>query len=77
MRLDAISTKRTLTTDLKDQWPGKSIRPTPTPLGGGVYAPFVIERFTKVHDHELDLYYVMSTWNPYVVVLMKSRIMIQ
>jgi hypothetical protein len=32
-----------------------------------------VERFTKVEGSELDLYYLLSTWNPYVVVLMKSR----
>lgn len=26
---------------------------------------------------ELDLYYVVSTWNPYVVVLMKSRLEVE
>ncbi len=27
----------------------------------------------KLEGAELNLYYVLSTWNPYVVVLMKSR----
>jgi len=40
----------------------------------GAYAPYVIERFTKLEGSELSLYYVLSTWNPYVVVLMKSRV---
>ena len=26
---------------------------------------------------QLDLYYVLSTWNPYVVVLMKSRLQVE
>ena len=39
----------------------------------GFYAPYVVERFTKVENSELHLYYCLSTWNPYVVVLMKSR----
>ena len=43
---------------------------------GGTYAPYVVERWTKVQGSELDLYYVLSTWNPYVVVLMKSRLQI-
>lgn len=43
---------------------------------GNVYAPYVVERWTKVEGSELALYYVMSTWNPYVVVLMKSRLTI-
>jgi hypothetical protein len=41
---------------------------------GGFYAPYVIERFTKAASKELTIYYCMSTWNPYTVVLMKSRL---
>jgi hypothetical protein len=44
---------------------------------GGTYAPYVVERWTKVQGPELDLYYTLSTWNPYVVVLMKSRLKIE
>ena len=32
----------------------------------GAYAPYVVERFTKVVESELHLYYCLSTWNPYV-----------
>jgi len=40
---------------------------------GGVYAPFQIERFAKVRDDgTLSIYFNMSTWNPYTVVLMQS-----
>jgi Domain of unknown function (DUF4185) len=45
----------------------------PGAVHGGAYAPYVVERWTTTHASELDLYYVLSTWNPYVVVLMKSR----
>jgi len=48
----------------------------PAAVKGGTYAPYVVERWTKVRGSELDLYYVMSTWNPYVVMLMKSRLRI-
>jgi hypothetical protein len=44
---------------------------------GGFYAPYVVERFTKVVGRELHIYYCLSTWNPYVVVLMKSRFRIE
>jgi hypothetical protein len=44
---------------------------------GGFYAPYVVERFTKLNGSELNLYYVLSTWNPYVVVLMKSRLQVE
>jgi hypothetical protein len=48
-------------------------RAAPSSIRGGAYAPYVIERWTKLQDSELNLYYALSTWNPYVVVLMKSR----
>ena len=44
---------------------------------GGTYAPYVVERWTKVQASELDLYYVLSTWNPYVVILMKSQMKVE
>jgi hypothetical protein len=44
----------------------------PEQVQGGFYAPYVIERFSRVAEDKLNLYYVLSTWNPYVVVLMKS-----
>ena len=40
---------------------------------GAIYAPYVIERFTRVEGDRLKLYYVLSTWNPYVVQLMRSE----
>ncbi|MGA2796125.1 MAG: hypothetical protein ABSE63_00970 [Thermoguttaceae bacterium] len=49
----------------------------PAAVHGGAYAPYVIERFTKLEGSELNLYYVLSTWNPYVVVLMKSRFQVE
>jgi hypothetical protein len=44
---------------------------------GGAVAPYVVERWTKVQGSELELYYLMSTVNPYVVVLMKSILRIE
>jgi hypothetical protein len=41
------------------------------------YVPYVVERWTAVQGSQLDLYYVLSTWNPYVVVLMKSRLRVE
>jgi hypothetical protein len=46
-------------------------------IHGGAYAPFVVERWTKVQGSTLHLYYVLSTGNPYVVLLMESRLQIQ
>jgi hypothetical protein len=53
----------------------------PSAVHGGAYAPYVIERWTRIRRtakgaRELDLYYVLSTWNPYVVVLMSSHLQI-
>jgi len=49
----------------------------PGTVRGGAYAPYVVERWTKLRGSELDLFYVLSTWNPYVVVLMKSRLQVE
>lgn len=45
----------------------------PHSTAGGEYAPYVLERFTRTDGNTLTIYYVMSTWNPYTVVLMRSR----
>ncbi|HXW62094.1 MAG TPA: DUF4185 domain-containing protein [Candidatus Acidoferrales bacterium] len=49
----------------------------PRAVRGGAYAPYVVERWTKAQRSELSIYYVLSTWNPYVVILMKSRLHIE
>jgi hypothetical protein len=49
----------------------------PESLRGAAYAPYVVERWTKRQGSELDIYYTMSTLNPYVVVLMKSRLQVE
>lgn len=41
---------------------------------GGEYAPFVIPSYTKVEGDALSLYFTISTWNPYQVVLMRTRV---
>jgi hypothetical protein len=48
----------------------------PEDVSGAAYAPYVVERWTRVQGSELNLYYLMSTGNPYLVVLMKSRLRI-
>jgi hypothetical protein len=53
----------------------------PSAVHGGAYAPYQVEAWTRVRGsastaRELDLYYVLSTWNPYVVVLMASRLQV-
>jgi hypothetical protein len=41
----------------------------PQAVHGGAYAPYVVERWMKVQGSDLSIYYVLSTWNPYVVGL--------
>jgi len=41
---------------------------------GGLYAPYLIPRFTAGDDAAITIYYLLSTWNPYQVVLMRSRL---
>ncbi|MBZ5642701.1 MAG: DUF4185 domain-containing protein [Acidobacteriia bacterium] len=49
----------------------------PEAVIGGAYAPYMVERWTRLRGNELDIYYTMSTLNPYVVVLMKSRLSVE
>ncbi|MBZ5696734.1 MAG: DUF4185 domain-containing protein [Acidobacteriia bacterium] len=56
---------------------GLKHKANPAAVPGRAYAPYVVEQWTKVRGSEVDLYYVLSTWNPYVVVLMKSRLQVQ
>jgi hypothetical protein len=41
---------------------------------GGEYAPYMIPRFFKKTPDGATIYFVMSTWNPYNVVLMKAEL---
>jgi hypothetical protein len=41
---------------------------------GGEYGPYVISRFTKGDSTRTTIYFVMSTWNPYNTVVMKSTL---
>ena len=47
---------------------GNDPRTTP----GALYAPYMIERFTRVSGSTLSIYYALSTWNPYTIVLMRA-----
>ncbi len=40
---------------------------------GGEYGPYIISRFTTGTTERCRLYYTMSTWNPYQVVVMQSE----
>ncbi len=49
----------------------------PTNTFGGDFAPIMIERFTRVTNSTLFIYYTLSTWNPYAVVKMRSAFTIK
>jgi hypothetical protein len=47
-------------------------------VAGDPYAPYQIARFAKgVKGEYSDIYFLMSTWNPYNVVLMKARLLVE
>lgn len=56
---------------------GKKNRANAEAVQGGAYAPYMVERFTTVSDGRLIIHYLMSTWNPYVVVLMRSQFRVE
>lgn len=52
---------------------GPTIGPNdPATTPGAAYAPYMIERFTRVSGDRLSIYYTLSTWNPYTIVEMRS-----
>jgi Domain of unknown function (DUF4185) len=60
-----------------DRLTGPTIGPNdPVTTPGGPYAPYIIERFTRVADRTLSIYYTLSTWNPYTIVMMRSDFLI-
>jgi hypothetical protein len=44
----------------------------PSTSRGGAFAPQMIQRFTEINGDTLKIFYDLSTWNPYAVVLMES-----
>lgn len=44
---------------------------------GGEYGPYLIPSYAVGDDSRTTIYYVMSTWNPYNVVLMKSTLEVE
>jgi hypothetical protein len=43
-------------------------------INGGVYGPYQISRYAKAAPNGTTIYWVMSTWNPYNTMLMKSTL---
>lgn len=61
----------------RDFWPGKHVNGKF--VGGGTYAPYVLNRYTTATDsagpgRSSTIYWVVSTWNPYGVVLMRTTL---
>jgi len=48
----------------------------PLAVAGASYGPYMIERFTRVADDKLTIHYLLSLWNPYTIVRMKSTLTI-
>ncbi|WP_163507342.1 DUF4185 domain-containing protein [Fodinicola acaciae] len=42
--------------------------------GGGPYAPFILSRYTSGNSTSATIYYLLSTWNPYQVVVMRATL---
>jgi hypothetical protein len=68
---------------LMDYWPDPSSNKEGKFTAGGLYAPFVLSRFTQEVPPEggpltrrATIYWLVSTWNPYVVVVMQSTLQI-
>ena len=60
-----------------DRLTGPTIGPNdPVTTPGGPYAPYMIERFMRVAGRTLSIYYTLSTWNPYTIVMMRSAFLI-
>lgn len=56
---------------------GSKAREDPVAVQGGAYAPYMVERFTTLEQGRLAVHFLMSTWNPYVVVLMRAQFKVQ
>ncbi|MEX2335877.1 MAG: DUF4185 domain-containing protein [Fulvivirga sp.] len=41
---------------------------------GGEYGPYQFDKLAQGNEDETTIYYTLSTWNPYTVVLMKSKL---
>ena len=55
---------------------GQCVRSELNLLGdqGWLYAPSIIDPWTQEHEGAVDLYWHISTWNPYAVILMKTTL---
>jgi hypothetical protein len=51
---------------------GDQEKNVPDTTRGIAYGPAIVDRFTTVEGGKVKLYYMLSTWNPYAVVMMES-----
>jgi hypothetical protein len=58
--------------DRRDFWANPSRKGVVTP--GGFYAPFVLDRFTTASEGGAIIYWLVSTWNPYEVSVMRATL---
>jgi hypothetical protein len=60
-------------------WPGHDNLSDPLRQNewGGAYGAYLIDKFTKGGNGKSTIYYTLSTWNPYTVVLMKADLQLQ
>ncbi len=49
----------------------------PEQVQGGDYGPYLIPRFTRGDGPRTTIYYLMSTWMPYEVLLMRSKLKLE
>ena len=49
----------------------------PSNNNGVLYAPSIIDPWTTTNEGSTDLYWFLSTWNPYQVVLMKTSLSLE
>jgi hypothetical protein len=43
----------------------------------GEYGPYIIPSLVRTQNGVATVYFVMSTWNPYAVMLMKTELMLE
>lgn len=59
----------------RDFWPLRRVKPDQV-VAGGYYAPFVLNRYTRPGQaaNSAEIYWLVSTWNPYEVDVMRSTL---
>jgi len=56
----------------RDFWPGKQT--DGKHVAGGFYAPYVLNRYTTAAGDSSTIYWLVSSWNPYEVAVMRSTL---